>query len=38
MTNEKLQPFEKAKANPDIVIANAITIVLIFSPSALCIA
>lgn len=34
MTREKLQPFEKAKVRPEIVIANARIIVPIFSPRA----
>lgn len=37
-TREKLQPFEKAKANPEKVIANAKMMVPIFSPSAFYIA
>jgi hypothetical protein len=34
MTREKLHPLANAKAIPDIVIENAITIVPVFSPRA----
>lgn len=34
MTREKLHPFEKANAKPDIVIDNAMMMVAIFSPRA----
>ena len=37
-TNEKLQPLEKAKVNPEIVMENARIIVPIFSPRAFWIA
>lgn len=36
MTREKLQPFEKAKVRPEIVIAKARMMVPIFSPRAFC--
>jgi hypothetical protein len=34
ITREKLQPFEKAKARPEIVIEKARMMVPIFSPRA----